>query len=71
MHEVICFLSRLGTIIFSIFVCVGQVSAGREDLGLQFVFHFRQLRAGMGDPWLVLGKGTLECDRNCGKDRRF
>lgn len=67
MHEVVlfCFVSRLGTVIFSVFVCVGQVSARegvRDDLGLQFVFHIRQLRTGMGEPWVVLGEGTLEWD---------
>lgn len=64
MHEVIwfSFLSRLGTIIFSIFVCVGQVSAGEGVKDDEFVFHSRQLRTGVGGPWVVLeslGKGNL------------
>lgn len=60
-------LCRLGTVIFSIFVCAGQVSAreaAEDGLGLQFVFHFRELEwenPGLcweGKPWLKLWEGS-------------
>lgn len=43
-------------------MCVGQVSAREGVKDDEFVFHSRQLRTGVGGPWVVLeslGKGNL------------